>query len=341
MKPVSSDDVFALMDAYVTSTALNAAFELGLFWLLDDQPLDTSGIAQALDIPVNRCQYWMQILSKSGLIEMGQDGYAPTRVAQTAILDAFSRKTWDYLAGETHKNYPALHNLAARMRTAEPVRGTGESDPDDYFSEISQDPEKAQRFTRMLYEIHLPLAEVGADALDLNGVARMIDLGGGSGVISQALLRRNPQMMAMVVDVANVCAAGREIAAENSMAERLTFHAANFLQDELPSGFDLALVCDVGIFSADFFRNIRAALNPGGCLVIVDQFAPTPGVAPSAWLDWAFIASLDDPTFSLQTVDEVKDMLREAGFHVLADRPLPAADVQRWSKDWVLLEAQT
>ena len=63
MKPTTTDDVFDLLDAYVTSAALGAAMESGLFWLLKEQPLDVAGVARALGIPINRCRYWLQILS--------------------------------------------------------------------------------------------------------------------------------------------------------------------------------------------------------------------------------------------------------------------------------------
>ena len=69
MKPATADDVFDLLDAYAISAAVGTAMELGLFWLLEKQPLDTRGVAQALSIPINRCQYWLQLLHRVGLVE--------------------------------------------------------------------------------------------------------------------------------------------------------------------------------------------------------------------------------------------------------------------------------
>jgi len=42
MRPSSADDVLDLMDVSFHSAALGAALELGLFWLLDEQPLARS-----------------------------------------------------------------------------------------------------------------------------------------------------------------------------------------------------------------------------------------------------------------------------------------------------------
>ena len=339
MKPVTTDDVFDLVESWATSAALNAALELGLFWLLADEPMDTTGIAQALEIPTNRCQYWLQLLSSTGLIERGSEGYVPSATARTAILDAYSQETWAFLAGEARDRFPAVQDLALHIRDARSVWAIQGLTPPDYFARISQSPERARNFTRMLYEIHLPLAEQVAKVLDMSGVDRLMDLGGGSGVVSLALLRRYPHLAAVVVDIPNVCAAGREIAAENSMEDRITYLTADYVRDELPSGFGLVLVCDSGPYDKALFLKIRGALNPGGRLVIVDQPAGTEGLAPSAWLHWAFLASLDNPSFTLLTLSQVRSRLKQAGFQLLSERTLPHSEVRRWSSDWVMIEA--
>jgi tRNA A58 N-methylase Trm61 len=327
------------MDSYITSAALNAAMELGLFWLLAEQPLDTAGTAQALGIPMNRCQYWLQLLSSVGLIEQAPKGYVPSSTARTAILDVYSQDTWAFLARGARDRFPAIRGLVLHIHEPGSAWEAQGLTPPDYFSQMVESPERARRFTRMLYEIHLPLAEGVAESLEMGEVDRLMDLGGGSGVVSLALLRRYPHLTAVVVDIANVCAAGREIAIENSMEDRITYHAVDFLRDELPSGFGMVLECDVGTYSEALLGKIRAALNPGGRLVIVNQFAPTAGVAPSSWLHWAVLASLENPDFTLPTVAEIQSQLKQAGFQLLSERTLPHKEVLRWSNDWVMIEA--
>ena len=110
MQATTVDDVFDLMDGYLTSAAVNAALELGLFWLVDEESMEAPAIAQALGIPVKRCQYWLQVLRTTGLLTSGPDGYAPTPSARAAVLEAYSQDTWAFLARD------------ARERTATAVR---------------------------------------------------------------------------------------------------------------------------------------------------------------------------------------------------------------------------
>jgi SAM-dependent methyltransferase len=343
MKPETADDVFELMDSYVTSAAVNAAMELGLFWLLEAHPLDALSVAQALEIPAYRCQCWLQLLCTTGLIERRPDGYAPSSTARTAILEACSQDTWALLAQDARNRYPAIFDLASHIRAPGSTWAAQGLSKPDYFSEMVNDAARARRFTRMLYEMHLPLAEALAESLDLSGVKRLLDLGGGSGVMSQALLRRNPDLTAVVIDIATVCAAGREIAEEQSMEARIAYRVADIRRDELPSGFDMVLECDMGDYSGALLQKIRAALEPGGRLVIVDQFAPEKGLAPEAapYPVWAFLGSLDKPDPSFPTVAGTQSRLRQAGFRPLSEAILPQRGTQRWTEGWVMIEAGT
>ena len=214
--------------------------------------------------------------------------------------------------------------------------------PPDEYRKIREDARYAADFTRMLYEIHIPLAEELANLLDLRGVKRFMDLGGGSGVVSFALLRKQHDLTSVVVDVETVCQVGREIASENGPAKRMTYLAADFLQDDLPSGFDMILLCDVGSFSDILFRKIHDVLKRNGHLVVVDKFALTRTDPPPSRLSVAFLSSLDYPEQSINvtTVEMVQARLQEAGFRDFSTTSVPHRDNLRWNLDWTMLEAR-
>jgi SAM-dependent methyltransferase len=342
VKPQTTEDIYELLDGYITSSALGTAMELGLFWLLAESPLAEQEIARSLDMPLNRCHNWLQILSKLGLIEAAFDGVRPSAIARQTILDAHSRDTWAFLAREDRDRFSAVRDLAVNI--CKPI-STWEAQalkPPDYFRQILEEPGYAARVTRMLYEIHLPLAEQVAGMLDLRGVGRLLDLGGGSGVISLALLRKQPGLTSVVVDVANVCQTGREIALENELGDRITYLPANFIQDDLPAGFDLVMFCDGGPLDEALFRRIHAALNPGGRLVIVNQLAPRENQAAGSHFLWAFLSSLEYPQETIQftTTEMVRARLERAGFRECSTAAVPYTDPLRWNLDWTMLIAK-
>jgi SAM-dependent methyltransferase len=314
MRPL--EDALDLLNGSLTSAALGAALEMGLFWMLDEQPQSLAHIADAFGIPHRRCGYWLQLLAQAGLVEGGGDLFRPSPAAREGILNRFSRDTWAFLALEARERYPAGVNLTKTIR-APSVPGSEAQPEGHYLTLMATDPERARRFTRMLYELHRALADEIPRRLDLTGATRLLDVGGGSGVVSLALVRQHPGLTAVVVDIANVCEAGRAIATENRLENRVTFYPADVSCDTLPAGFDFAIMCDVGTFDQAVFRRIGDALNAAGRFALVDDFAPERGVAPHARATWALARSLADPAYDVPTVDQVVQLLPASGFRVL------------------------
>ncbi|HEY71613.1 MAG TPA: methyltransferase [Anaerolineae bacterium] len=342
MRAETTEDIFELLDGYITSAAVGAAMELGLFWLLTEKPRSAMEVAQSLKVPLNRCQHWLKILCKLGLLEESGKGYIPSSTTRETILDVYSQDVWAYLAGEDRYKFPIVRDLALNISKPESPWELQDLTPPDYYKRLLEDPDEAERFTRALYEIHIPYAEQLANMLNTQGVKRLLDLGGGSGVVSFALLRKQPEMTSVVVDVEHVCRAGRKIAAENALEDRITYLAADYLQDELPSGFDLVTFCDAGPYREDLFRKIHGVLNPDGRLVIVEQFAPEATNAAPSHLLWSFMGSLETPLESIRfmTTDLVQTRLEQAGFRDIACTPVPSKEDLRWNNDWIAVEAR-
>ena len=342
MKPETTEDILELMNGSIVSAALGTAMELGVFWLLAKKPLSATDVAQSLNIPLNRCHHWLQILCQLGLIEYSTEGYAPSQVARAAILNAQSHATWAFQAREDRDCSLYVRDLA--MNIGKPMQSwqTRNLTPSDYIQRFQEDPDHAVRLTRKLYEIHRSLAEQLANLLDLREVKSLLDLGGGSGVVSFALLRKQPELTSIVVDVENVCQAGREIASENQLEERITYLAADFLKDDLPTGFDMVMLCDVGTFSEILFRKIYDVLNRKGNLVIVDKLAPNRTIPPPSRLLAAFLNSLEHPAQSidLTTTAVVRSRLHQAGFRDLSVTSVSHKDNLPWNIDWIMLQAQ-
>ena len=114
MKPTNPDEVLDLLYGQNTSAALGAAMELGLFWLLEEQPLDLRGVASSLGIPPLRCRYWLDVLAEAGLIQEGPTGYEPSATARASILEVHDQNCWGLLAEEV-REYPATTLLGVGM----------------------------------------------------------------------------------------------------------------------------------------------------------------------------------------------------------------------------------
>ena len=79
------------------------------------------------------------------------------------------------------------------------------------------------------------VAPVLAEKLPLEGMNCLLDVGGGTGIYSIALLRKHPQLRAIVLDGPEVLKVTQEFAREYDVADRLSCLAGDMFADELPT----------------------------------------------------------------------------------------------------------
>ena len=112
------------------------------------------------------------------------------------------------------------------------------------------------------------------------------------------------------------------------MADRITYHVADFLQEALPEGFDMILQCDAGVHTEEMFSKLRSSLNEGGRLVIVtnlDGFSAwlthSEELPPLQRLLTIFLGSLEgSKTTAPDTTGDVKERLAKAGFQDITEQ---------------------
>ncbi len=121
------------MNGSIFSAALGTAIELGLFWLLAKKPLQAAGVAEALNIPLNRCEHWLQILCRLGLLENNVEGYSPSSIARKAILNAQGQDTWAFQAREDRDGALFVRDLALNIGKPMSAWETQSLTPPDYF----------------------------------------------------------------------------------------------------------------------------------------------------------------------------------------------------------------
>jgi hypothetical protein len=141
------------------------------------------------------------------------------------------------------------------------------------------------------------------------------------------LLHKHPELRATVVDIANVCKVGREIASELPEGDRISHHAANFFEDELPTGFDIVLMCDLGIFDDSILAKMAASLNVGGRLVIVDRWFDTGEKLSLGRQGYVLSRSLLYPEYSLRSLEDIFLGLAKADLTV---QPVVELPYYRW-----------
>ena len=142
--------------------------------------------------------------------------------------------------------------------------------------------ERWAAYIRGLYEISRPEHHANAALVPVKDPRRLVDVAGGHGAFAMAMCRRHPNLRATVLDLPPSVAVGRRIVEEEGYGGRVGFEAGDVF--ELGLGEDLDVVSAFNLVhhlpehrNQELCRMARAALRPGGCLVIGDSAQPEPG----------------------------------------------------------------
>ena len=136
-------------------------------------------------------------------------------------------------------------------------------------------PEEVRRFGAAMRAMGAQMARRVADALDLEDVERMLDVGGGWGQFAQAMCRVRPGLQATVLDRPEVVDRAQTELASTEFEERIDFLPGDYLATDFGAGYDLVLLANIlhqetSDRAQKLVRRGAAALAPGGRVTVVD-----------------------------------------------------------------------
>lgn len=154
-------------------------------------------------------------------------------------------------------------------------------------------------------------------AIDLKGVRRSLDLGGGPGTYTIGLAEKG--IDATLMDFPETLEISREVVGTSRAKGRISFLAGDFVTDDIGSGYDLILISQIfhAYASADCFamlKKCRRALNPGGRVVIQEFLLDESRTSPPWGAIFSINMLVNTPGGRTYTPREMTEWLKKAGF---------------------------
>jgi predicted TPR repeat methyltransferase len=107
---------------------------------------------------------------------------------------------------------------------------------------------------------------------------KMLDLGGGPGIIGIAVVAAHPSMKGVICDLPAVVKVTETYIKEYEMEDRVKVLGGDFNHDPIGEGYDLVLACNSLQFAQvidPVVKKIHNALNPGGVFISIFGFGQT------------------------------------------------------------------
>ncbi|MCR9294768.1 MAG: acetylserotonin O-methyltransferase [bacterium] len=299
-----------------------AVAHLDLFTLLAETPLtleelqQATGLARRPAIVLTTAMRAMQLLQRDSTGKL-----SPTEMAREHLVQSAPFDVGDYLG--LAANEPGVMAMAERLRTNLPA-GSGDTDGTAFIyrrgqASAMEESGLARHFTLALAGRANNVAPHLAAKLPIENASTLLDVGGGTGIYSVALLQQHPQLKAIVLDRPEVLRIAAEFAAERGVNHRMQFVAADMFHDPLPTA-DLVLLSNIlhdwdEPECADLTRRCADSLTEGGRLVIHDVFLndELDGPLPIALYSAALFTLTEGRAYSRQ---EYRKWMEQAGLQV-------------------------
>ena len=269
------DRLARLMDGYLVTQALYVAMELGIADRLADGPRTADDLAAEADADPGALHRVLRLLAAEGILVESDGGFGLTPLGELLRADVPGSHRGACLARGT-VYYEAAGGLlrAVREGGAAFVYVHGQS----LIDYLGERPALGAAFQGSMTARSTQEAAAVVAAYDFSAYRRLVDVGGGTGVLLAAILTDTPWLHGVLFDRPQVIeAAGRRLA-EAGLAERSETVGGDFF-DAVPAGADAYLLSRVihDWNDDDAVRILgvcRRAMGEQGRLLLVEALLP-------------------------------------------------------------------
>jgi (2Fe-2S) ferredoxin/precorrin-6B methylase 2 len=302
------DELNTLLRGFQPSRVLLTAVELDLFTAVGDGASATE-VATRLRTDPRATEALLNALVALGLLEKGEERFRNGEWAASFLG-----------AGALHDSRAALmHTVHLWPRWSTLTEAVREGTAVAFEEMEGRGPDWTDAFIAAMHKNAAARAPVVVSALDLTGVERVLDLGGGSGAYAMAFARARPGIEVTVFDLPTVTPLTRRYVAEGGMQERVHTRDGDLRTDSYGAGYDLVFVSAICHMNGPdenrtMLGKVKQALKPGGRVVIQDFILNEEKTAPTSAALFALNMLVATREGSAYSDAEYAAWLAEAGF---------------------------
>ncbi len=309
--------LFDLCAGFVYSQVLFACVRLRVFDLLHESgPLPQAALAARLGLPPEAAERLLRAAASLDLLSCRDDGSWALGPLGAAMV------------GNPGIAAMVEHHALLYADLADPVallrRARGGNALSGYWAYAGADApdaigaERVADYSALMAASQPMVAEEVLGAYDFRRHQALLDVGGGEGAFLAAVAPRAPALRLMLFDLPAVAERARARFAAAGLSARASAFGGDFAADALPRGADLISFVRVLHDHDDdvvlgLLRAARAALPPGGRLLIAEPMAGTRGAEAMGDAYFGFYL-LAMGRGRPRRPDELMAMLASAGF---------------------------
>jgi len=306
-----------LATAFQASRIFLTAYELRLFTVLGRGFRSSASVARSLHTDPRATDRLLNALCAIGLVVKEGNRFANSPAAAGYLREGEP----GYMAGFLHTNslWDTWSTLTTAVRQGKAVRRPGTNDRGAAW---------LGAFIAAMHDRAVKHAPGLVAMIGLEGVGKIMDVGGGSAAFSMAFLRAKKDLTVVLFDLPNVVPLARRYVRREGLTGRMSYISGDYLRDDLGAGYDLVFLSAI-LHSNSPAENRRllkkcaAGLNPGGRVVVVDFIMDDDRVSPAHGAFFALNMLVGTDAGDTYTESEIRSWMKEAGLGTTARTDTP------------------
>ena len=269
--------VIQMVGGLVVARAVYALAELGIADHLKEGPRSSDEIAEATGTHAPSLYRLLRTTAGLGFFTEDSDrrfSLTPLGAALRSDAPGYARSSVRTLAGPIA--WGAMGEFLHSLRTGE--SGVEKAQGMPLFDYLGTEPEQAGRFNETMIGFHGAEPPTVASAYDFSGVARLVDVGGGTGNLLTTILLANPGLRGTLYDLPHVAQEARRQIELKGLSDRCEVTEGSFFES-IPPGGDAYILSHI-IHDWDepkclkILENCRKAIGDQGRLLLVEMVIP-------------------------------------------------------------------
>lgn len=250
---------------YREAELLFEALKLDIFSYLDE-PTTLEEFLKSTNYDKENTKYFLSALLSCGYIEKNNLTYCNTKCSKLYL----SKNSSKYIGKAIlfREKLGSISNIGDKVKD----NSLGQNDKLD-FSELAEIVHDEMYVTGRVDDFNREIKQLFSDKYRNY---KVLDLGGGSGVLSIEFIRNFPNSTACVFETSEVACISKKIIEKNDMQDKIFVLEGDFNVDAIGDGYDLIIAS--GIFNfvnmdiTEFICKLSDALVLNGHLLIIGSF---------------------------------------------------------------------
>ena len=291
------------------SRVLLSAFELDIFSVLDKKPLTSVETAKKIKADARATDRLMSAVAAIGFLEKKNDKFQNTLESSAFLVKGKP----GYMSGLMHtiSLWQTWSTLTESVR-----KGTSVIERAKAINK--RDHKWLEAFIgAMHYRASRQAPEIVA-RVNMKGVKKVLDVGGGSGAFAMAFANAGKNITATVFDLPNVVPITLKYIFDEKMNEKVDAVSGDYNTNPFPKGYDivfLSAVVHINSFKGNvkLIKKCASALNPGGRIIIQDHVMSDDRISPAGGALFAINMLVGTEEGDTYTQKEMCEWFEKAG----------------------------